>query len=166
MGSNRDQGGLSGLGDIIRGFGKLLGGITDIVEKDGFTRNFSGDLLSSKNQAGLNGKYDFSVKLGLDKGDVPGSLSKSGGLVPQTDIYRDTDRITVILDLPGADKASLKLRIDGDTLYIDAAGKAASYHKEIGLEGFSASADDIAVSENNGVYKILLKAACCDHDEG
>ena len=166
MGSNRDQGGLSGLGDIIRGVGKLLGGITDIVDKDSFTRNFSGDLLSSKNQAGLNGKYDFSVKLGLDKDDAPGSALKSGGPVPQADVYRDPDKITVILELPGADKASLKLRIEGDTLYIDAAGKAASYHKEIGLEGFDASADDIAVTENNGVYKILLEAAGGDRDGG
>jgi HSP20 family molecular chaperone IbpA len=164
MGSNRDQSGLSGLGDIIKGVGKLLGGITDIADKDSFSRHVSGEMFKSKAPAGLDGKYDFSIKLGLDKEDAAESPSKNRNASPQADIRRDSGRISIILELPGADKDSLRFHIQKDMLFIDASGKTVSYHKEIGLEGFNACEDEISVTENNGIYTILLKAADGDCD--
>lgn len=164
MGNGRDQSNLSGLGDIIKGIGKLLGGITDIAEKDSFGRHFSGNMFKSENSTGLDGKYDFSIKLGLDKEDADKFSLKDRNVVPQADICRDPDRISIILELPGVDKESFEVHIHEDTLFIDAVGKEVSYHKETGLEGFNASADNISVTENNGIYKILLKAADGDCD--
>lgn len=158
MGDNRDDSALSGIGDIIKGFGKLIGSAIDIADKDSFKKNFSGELFKEKNDNALKGKYDFSVKLGLNKEDAIGLSSKREQFTPQAEVFNEKNQIVVILELPGADKDSLQFAVDENILVINAEGKDVSYQKEINLGDFIVCTDGISVTENNGIFKLILKA--------
>jgi HSP20 family protein len=158
MDNNRDDSALSGIGDIIRGVGKLVGSAINIADKDSFKKSFSGDLFKGKNVDALKGKYDFSVKLGLNKEDGIGLPSQRTQDVPQTEVFNEKDQMVVILELPGVDRDSLQFAVDENILVINAEGKDVSYQKEINLGDFAVAGDGISISENNGIFKITLKA--------
>ena len=159
MGDNRDDSALSGIGDIIRGVGKLVGSAVNIADKDSFKKSFSGNLFKGKSDDALKGKYDFSVKLGLNKEDVIGLSSQRTRYIPQTEVFNEKNQMVVILELPGVDKDSLQFAVNENTLVINAEGKDVSYQKEINLGDFTVSGDGISVSENNGIFKMTLKAS-------
>lgn len=158
MSDNQDNSALSGIGDIIKGFGKLIGSAIDIADKDSFKKNFSGELFKEKNSDALKGKYDFSVKLGLNKEDGTGLSSKRVQYTPQAEVFNERNQIVVILELPDVDKNSLQFAVDENILVINAEGKDVSYQKKINLGDFSVCMDGISVSENNGIFKLILKA--------
>jgi HSP20 family protein len=158
MDDKRDDSALSGLGDIIRGVGKLVGSAINIADKDSFKKSFSGDLFKGKNVDSLKGKYDFSVKLGLNKEDGMGTSSQRTQYTPQAEVFNEKDQLVVILELPGVDKDSLQFDVDENTLVINAEGKDVSYQKEINLGDFPVSRDGISISENNGIFKLTIKA--------
>jgi len=157
MGENRDDSALSGIGDIIRGVGKLIGSAIDIADKDSFRKSISGELFREKNTNALMGKYNLSVKLGLNEEDGIGFSSKQVQYTPQAEVFSERNQIVVILELPGVDKDSLQFTVDENILIINAEGKEVSYQKEINLGDFEVCADGISVSENNGVFKLILK---------
>lgn len=158
MSDNHDDNALSGIGDIIRGVGKLVGSAINIADKDSFRKSFSGDLFKGKNNDALKGKYDFSVKLGLNEEDGIGSSPQRIQYTPQAEVFNEKDQMVVILELPGVDKDSLQFAVDENTLVINAEGKDVSYQKNVNLGDFAVSRDGISISENNGIFKLTLKA--------
>ncbi len=158
MGENRDDSALSGIGDIIRGVGKLVGSAINIADKDSFKKSYSGDLFKGKNGDALKGKYDFSVKLGLDKEEGIGLSSRRTQDTPQAEIFNEKDQMVIILELPGVDKDSLQFAVEEHSLVIHAEGKDVSYQKNIDLGDFAVLRDGISISENNGIFKLILKA--------
>lgn len=156
MGNNRADHDSSGIGDIIKGFGKLIGNLSEVVDKDSYKKITSGDLFNQGNPHGLKGRYDFAVKLGLNKDDVPGAAPKPEYIIPQVDIIRGEDNVTVILELPGAEAGSAEAVMNGQTLLITADGKDVSYCKKIDMEDDGLCAEDISITENNGIFKIII----------
>ena len=49
-----------------------------------------------------------------------------GFVVPPVDVFENENAITLLADLPGVPKDQLNLRVDGDTLVIEATATAAS----------------------------------------
>ena len=160
MGDSRDDNAFSGISDIIKGVGKLVGSAINIADKDTFKKTFSGDLFKGKNVDAIKGKYDFSVKLGLNKEDGMGFSSHQTQYTPQAEVFNEKDQLVVIVELPGVDKESLQLAVEDNILVIKAEGKEASYQKNVNLGDFSVSRDGIIISENNGIFKLTLKTDC------
>ncbi len=55
-----------------------------------------------------------------DAARTSSSSNETRALVPRVDVLEDKGGITLLADLPGVDKEQLDLRVDGDTLVIDA----------------------------------------------
>lgn len=157
MADNREDNGLGGLGDILRGVGKLIGSAVDLADKDSFRKHVSGELYRNRSTGGLSSKYDFSVKLGLDSESIAGLNPAPVYCIPQTGVFTEESQMTVILELPGADKDTLSYRIEGCTLVVEAYGSDVSYRKEIDIADFHIPAVNITVSEDNGIFKLVLK---------
>ena len=64
----------------------------------------------------------------MDKGDTPGA-SAYPHAVPPIDIFEDESGITLIADLPGVPRENLQVRVDGETLVIEAEAKVAAPHE-------------------------------------
>lgn len=54
-------------------------------------------------------------------------------VVPPVDIYEDDASITVLADLPGVSRDQLGVRVDGDTLVIEASANAIAVPKDMEL---------------------------------
>ncbi|MFC5499170.1 Hsp20/alpha crystallin family protein [Caenimonas terrae] len=54
-------------------------------------------------------------------------------VVPPVDIYEDDASITVLADLPGVSREQLGVRVDGDTLVIEASATGISVPKDMEL---------------------------------
>jgi HSP20 family protein len=54
-------------------------------------------------------------------------------VVPPVDIYEDEASITVLADLPGVSREQLGVRVDGDTLVIEASATGISVPKDMEL---------------------------------
>ena len=91
-------------------------------------------------------------------------------LLPPVDVMEDENGITVIADLPGASRESLSLRIDGDTLSLEAPiglelpegmepvyaeVRAAHYRRSFTLSG-ELDRDRIQASLKDGVLRLVL----------
>ena len=91
-------------------------------------------------------------------------------LLPPVDVMEDENGITVIADVPGASRESLSLRIDGDTLSLEAPiglelpegmepvyaeVRAAHYRRSFTLSG-ELDRDRIQASLKVGVLRLVL----------
>ena len=56
----------------------------------------------------------------LTKRNSNAAASETPAMVPPVDVTEDESGITLIADLPGAERESLSVRIDGDTLTLEA----------------------------------------------
>jgi HSP20 family molecular chaperone IbpA len=69
-----------------------------------------------------------STELQSRVGDVPGTDVSRGGelpatsaaIVPPVDVFEDADGILLYADLPGVPKERLDVKVEGDSLFIDA----------------------------------------------
>ena len=165
MADNREDNGLGGLGDILKGVGKLIGSVADFADKDSFRKHISGELCKNRSTGGLSSRYDFSVKLGLDRENVAGLNPAPVYCIPQAGVFNEENQLTVILELSGADKDTLSYRIDGCTLVIEASGSDVSYRKEINISDFHVPMANITVTEDNGIFKLVLKAGDVDSEQ-
>lgn len=156
MAGKTDDSGMSGLGDILKGFGKLLNNVIEMAETGASKKSSSGELFNSDNEHGLKGTYDFSVRMGLNDKDAPGVKRKVDIIVPQTDVFREQDRIIAILDMPDISLKNFSCRLLGNSLHIEGTGEKAVYDKTIDLGDFETTEDNISVSENNGIFKIVI----------
>ena len=69
---------------------------------------------------------DASLATGPDTVQQP-------AVVPPVDIYEDEASITVLADLPGVSREQLGVRVDGDTLVIEASATGISVPKDMEL---------------------------------
>jgi HSP20 family protein len=64
-----------------------------------------------------------------DRNEVQGAGSPAGReqpyVVPPVDVFEDEAGITLLADLPGASRESLGVRVDGDSLFIEATASTA-----------------------------------------
>jgi len=58
--------------------------------------------------------------------DAPAGNAPQSFVVPPVDVFENENAITVLADLPGVPRDQLNLRVDGDTLVIEATASAAS----------------------------------------
>ena len=166
MGETRDKGGAAveiGLGGLFKGIGSLLDLVSKMAEEGKEEASRSGEIhgLGGK----LKGVYGFSVRVGL--GGTPvieqfGNIrdTDTGPVVaetrePLTDVVEETDRLTVIVELPGVDEKDIQLRAEDDILEMSAASRARKYHKEVLLP---APVDPASLKSayRNGVLEVTL----------
>ena len=58
--------------------------------------------------------------------NAPAGNAPQSFVVPPVDVFENENAITVLADLPGVPRDQLNLRVDGDTLLIEATASAAS----------------------------------------
>lgn len=96
--------------------------------------------------------------------------SRSMTLLPPVDVTEDDEGITVVADVPGATRESLSLRIDGDTLTLEAPigldlpegiepvyaeVRAASYRRSFTLSG-ELDRERVEANLQDGVLRLHL----------
>ncbi len=148
--------GQSGIGDIFKGLGKLVNVIADMAEKNVNEKKSEGELFGVDNGNGLHGKYQFSMKLGMKDSDIGGIVSDQP-VEPQTEIFKEDGYTVIIAEMPEVHEESFEYNIEDGSLYLSGKGNMRNYRKSIDISGWDINPDSITVTENNGIYKIVLK---------
>ena len=156
MGNNSDDRDALGVGNVLKGLGKLIDVVTDLVDSDMSKKTISGDLFKSREDRGLKGRYDFTVKMGLNDRDAEQIAIKPEVVIPQTDIFKENDGMLIILEMPDITPDKFYYSINERFLYVEGIGKRAIYRKEV-EGGEDISKDDISIKEKNGIFTITLK---------
>jgi HSP20 family protein len=157
------------------GFGGILKGLSDLVEKlDGLSES-GGNLSKTGEIRGdgqqVKGIYGFTVKVGLGD-DQPrvepfGNLrqdSKSGHTVvqevrePVVDVFEEDSHVLVVAEMPGISAADVHIDVDGDLLTVTAERGDKKYRKEVLLPE-SISREKMQITCNNGVVEIRCPRA-------
>lgn len=144
-----------GIGDILKGLGDLLNVVNDMVDNDMTKKSFSGDMFKSNNSQGLQGKYSYSVKLGLQDKDRKQIAVQPEIIIPQADVFKENDQIMIILEMPAISMENLHYTIHEKTLLIEGIGNRVIYRKEINI-GEEITIEQITVTEKNGIFKIVI----------
>jgi len=71
------------------------------------------------------------------------------------DIFEETDRFQVVVDLPGVQKDDISVDLQSTTLDIVAHAGAKRYHRHIDL-GIPVRGEPV-ISGNNGIFEIIFK---------
>jgi len=149
-----------GLGEIFKEIVNLVNAAGRTEEKEVSSRGIIKGLDPEK---GLRGAYGISVRLGLGD-EITKVASKSAPLKEDLtgetgfDIFDESDLVMIVVDLPGADQNSIRVKINGDTLLFEASGSGRRYFKEIPLPA-PVQEETIKTSYQNGVLQIsILKA--------
>ena len=84
----------------------------------------------------------------------------AGGSAGDThvDVYEYDDRITVIADLPGVEKADIDVQLDGQLLAIRASGDRRAYDERVRLPG-RVEEGSARATYNNGVLEVEFERA-------
>ena len=153
------------------GFGGILSGLADLVEKLGDLAEKGEELsrtgvFQDGRDRGLKGVYGFSVKTGLGgegiKVEPFGNIRKdeeSGQTIveenrePVVDIFEEEDHTLIVAEMPGISVEDVRLDVKDDLLTIHAERGDKKYHKEVLLPE-SYSREKMSVSCNNGILEI------------
>jgi HSP20 family protein len=164
-GGGGDTGGLfGGLGNLISQLGRLA----EQAEASGGEFTTGGESQDGAKKP-FKAVYGFSVKsgLGTDKpkveafGNVHRDSDGKGVEVqeirePMVDIFDETDRVLVVVEVPGIRSQDVKLEIHDDVLMLDAQRGENQYRKELLLpEAFSPG--QMTYACHNGVLEIRLR---------
>lgn len=147
----------SGLGDIFKGLGRLVNVIVDMAEKNINEKKSTGDLFNTDNNDGLQGKYEFSMKLGLDEKDIGHIIQNPQVIEPQTDIFKEDGHTLIIVEMPGVKNEDFEYNLQGNLLCIIGKDNMKTYKKTIDISELNINSDEITTTENNGIYKIVIK---------
>jgi len=79
------------------------------------------------------------------------------GTLSGVDIFEETDRLQVIVDLPGVSREDISVNVKANAVKIVALAGAREYHKHINLDVPVRS--EPVIHYNNGVLEILLGKA-------
>lgn len=82
------------------------------------------------------------------------ALSEPAGEVPAPEVVTIDDEVKVVIDLPGADRETISLGVDEDTLEIRAEGVISSYRISAPLP--PVEADSMRSSYRNGVLEVTF----------
>lgn len=151
------------------GFGGILRGLADLVEKLGELAE-KGEALSPKPgspaEKEIKGVYGFSLKIGLGGksarvepfGNIRKDEKKDQLVVqeirePLVDVFEEEDHILIVAEMPGIGSEDLHVDLAGDILTLRAERKEKKYYKEILLRE-SCSPENLKFSCNNGVVEI------------
>lgn len=154
------------------GFGGILKGISDLVErvgelaKEGEEFCQSGEILGGKDKKNLRGVYGFSISTGLNKEKVHiepfGNLRKdksTGYSVvqeirePLVDIFEEESHILILAEMPGVSAEEVQFELQEDVLIFWAERGERKYRKEI-LLPCVVEKEKISITANNGVVEI------------
>jgi HSP20 family protein len=154
------------------GFGGILGGLTDLVEKlgelaeKGESLSRAGEVHWEGKEKGTKGIYGFSVKVGLGGEEVKvepfGNIHKdrtTGESVvrevrePIVDIFEEDGHTLIVAEMPGISENDVRLEVKDDVLTIFAEKKDKKYCKEVLLPGVYPR-EKMLVSCNNGMLEI------------
>ena len=89
---------------------------------------------------------------------APGGPAGPGAGDTHVDVHEYDDRITVIADLPGVEKADIDLTCDGNVLSIHAENDNRRYDERVHLPG-SVDAESAGATYNNGVLEVRFDRA-------
>lgn len=163
--------------DINFGIGKLsLGGIFNSIEKlidlaselkeAGDEIKKEGEIDLSHLKKGMKGVYGFSVKTAIGRKPVIetfGNIKKTpeGPTVteegePLTDVFDESDKVVIIVEMPGISQEGISVQLKGDILEISGAGKNRKYYKEILLSP-NVMPETLTSSYKNGLLEIGIK---------
>jgi HSP20 family molecular chaperone IbpA len=76
------------------------------------------------------------------------------GRLSGVDVFEETDRFTVIVELPGAEKDDISVNLQTNALDIVAYAGTREYRRHIDL-GFPVKSDPV-ITGNNGIFEIVL----------
>jgi HSP20 family protein len=147
----------SGIGDIFKGLGRLVNVVANMAEKNINEKKISGDFLNSNNQDGLQGKYNFSMKLGLNEKDIEHSLQTLQTEEPQTDFFKEDEKTIVVVEMPGVEMENFSYNIQGNSICIIGKDNMKTFKKSIYIDELNSASDVITVKENNGLFKIVIE---------
>lgn len=152
-----------GLGGLFKGVGSLLEVVTKMADEGKEEAGNTGTVEAMGGK--VKGVYGFTVRLGLGGKPVVeqfGNIREtpSGAVVtearePLVDVLDEGDSILVICEVPGVEEGDVRVKVEGDTLYIDASRGARRYHKEV-LLPTSASPEPAATAYRNGILEVRL----------
>jgi len=155
-----------GLGGLFDGIGKLVDLASKLHEEGGEIKK-EGSIDLDGLKKGMKGVYGFSVKSAAGGKTVVepfGNIKKTpkGPKVekvrePITDIFDETDKIMVIVEMPGVNKKDIKIELKGDILEISANSGQKKYSKEVLLETKSLKPENMTSSYKNGMLEINIK---------
>ena len=152
------------------GFGGILGGVTDLLEKLGELAE-KGESLSRTGEIyekdkDVKGVYGFSVKVGLGgegaKVEPFGNIrrdEKTGESFvheirePMVDVFEEVDHTLVVVEMPGIGTQDVQIDVKDDLLTINAKRGDKKYCKEVLLPR-AYPIGKIEVSCNNGIMEI------------
>lgn len=162
-------------GEGTGNLGKILSGLTDLVEKlgeladKGSTLSKSGELDSNALGKGMKGVYGFSVRFGAggDEAKVEpfGNLrkDKSGNAAivheirePVVDVFEEPGYLQIVAELPGIGLNDIQVELHDDILELQATKGQHKYRKELLLPR-ACKKEDMQLSCSNGVLEIRIQ---------
>lgn len=157
--------GIGSLGGLFKGIENLVDLAAKLKDAGGEI-NKEGEIDLSNLKEGMKGVFGFSVKTAVGGKPVVesfGNVKKTpeGPKVeeerePITDVFDEDEDIRIYAEMPGVNKADIKLDLKEDILDISAQTGDRKYHKEILLPA-KVQADTLVSSYNNGILEIKVK---------
>jgi HSP20 family protein len=144
-------------GGILTELGNFTQDITKMVEEGKTEMSRTGEISFDKSQK-RKGMYGISVRMGGDgmpRVDTFGRRPESETREPIVDIFDETDRFQVIVELPGVEEKDITVEIKENTLTLTAGKGERKYKKEIDL-GFPVKGEP-KKQYKNGILEINLK---------
>ena len=151
-------------------FFDLFGDVADIIRRQIESILSSMDDILSEETTGKPIVYGFRISVGPDGipkiqtfGNVKGPKPKPSDVFePTVDMYEQDDKITVVVEIPGASRDSIKIKAKEDELYVEAEGER-KYAKRIKLPA-KVDVKSAKAKFKNGILTIELKKL--SKDEG
>jgi HSP20 family protein len=146
-------------GGILTELGNFTQDITRMAEEGKTDMNRTGEFSFDKSQK-RKGMYGISLRMGGDgmpRVDTFGKRPEDDCREPIVDIFDETDRLQVIVELPGVEEKDISVEIKGTTLTLTAGKGERKYKKEIDI-GTPVKGEP-KKQYKNGILEINLKKA-------
>ncbi|MFA4876977.1 MAG: Hsp20/alpha crystallin family protein [Methanoregula sp.] len=144
-------------GGILTELGNFTQDITKMVEEGKTEMSRSGEISYDRSKK-MKGMYGVSVRMGGDgmpRVDTFGRRPEAECREPIVDVFDETDRLQVIVELPGVEEKDITVKIDGAILTLTAGKGERKYKKEIDLG--AAVKGEPKKQYKNGILEITLK---------
>jgi len=150
------------------GLGGLLGGLSAFMEqfKELAEKQKSSD--DDKDNP-LNGIFGFNIRslmgeeghikvepFGNVRRDAEGKATVHAVREPMVDVFEEEDHVLVLAEMPGVGAEHIKVEIEEDLLFIEAANGDKRYRKEV-LLSVTVPASAMTFTCHNGVLQVRLK---------
>jgi HSP20 family protein len=161
--TNRDNDG--NFISIFGGLDKFINMMADMVDNDKDEMKVSGTFKPDL-QKKIIGKYGINVKLGAGNTGSSERIKSLDDIFerntnstkveePATDVFEDEDKVTIVIELPGAEKEDIHLSLEGRVVTINAVGGSTRYAKKITLK-FNPDYNSVTEHYNNSIYSVEI----------